>query len=111
MTLKENQRKIMEQLDVSPTDLARLSKIPYRTIQRLINDETSDPRLSTIKPVIISLGVSADMVIFDDEQLGKNGDLEILFWEIIKLEGRDRETVKDVLRALIIQNRNKELYQ
>ena len=102
----------MGQLDVSPTDLARLSRTPYRTIQRLLNDEASDPRLSTLKPVIITLGVSADMVIFDDDdQLGKNSDLEILFRELIKLKGQERETVKDVLRALIIQSKNRELNQ
>lgn len=101
----------MGQLDVSTTDLARLSKTPYRTIQRLLNDEASDPRLSTLKPIIITLGVSSDMVIFDDEELHKNGDLEILFRELIKLKGQERETVKDVLKALIIQSKNRELNQ
>ena len=101
----------MGQLEVSPTELAKLSKTPYRTIQRMLNDETSDPRLSTIKPVIITLGVSADMVIFDDEELGKNGDLEVLFRELINLKGQERETVKEVLKALIIQSKNRELYR
>lgn len=109
MTLKHNIRKIMGELDISPTELGKLSKTPYRTIQRILNDDTADPRISTLKPIIITLGVSADMVIFDDEEMGKNGDLEILFRELIRLKGKERETVKEVLKALIIQSKNREL--
>ena len=111
MALKDNLREILNKLDVSTKELSRLSKVPYTTIQRILTDDNADPRISTIKPLVISLGVSSDMLIFDDDELGKNGDLEIIFREIIKLKGKDRETVKDVLKALIIQSRSRELYQ
>lgn len=109
MALKDNLRKVMHEVDISPTELSRLSRIPYRTIQRLINDGEADPRASTLKPIVIALGVSSDMVLFDDDELGKNGDLELLFRELVRFEGRERDTVKDVIRALIIQHKSREL--
>lgn len=111
MALKDNLREILKKLDVSAKELSRLSRVPYTTIQRILNDEQADPRASTIKPIVITLGISSDMLLFDDDELGKNGDLEILFRELIKLEGQERETVKDVLKALIIQSKNRELYR
>lgn len=111
MALKDNLRKTLETLDMSAKELSKLSKVPYSTIQRILVDDKADPRTSTIKPMVIALGVSSDMLLFDDDELGKNGDLELLFREITRLEGQERETVKEVLKALIIQNKTRELHK
>ena len=57
----------------------------------------------------IALGVSADMILFDDEELGENGDLKILFRELERLENENREYAKKVIKAIVIQLKNQEL--
>jgi len=49
------------------------------------------------------------MVLFDDEELGLNGDLKILFREVERFEGKERKQLKDMLRMMIVHNKSKEL--
>lgn len=57
----------------------------------------------------IALGVSSDMILFDDEELGTNGDLKILFCEVERFENKEREQLKDMLKMMIVHNKSKEL--
>jgi len=101
----KKQRKIQK---LEQKDLAKLSGIPIRTIQDIEGGGT-DPRMSNIAKIVISLGCSADEIIFDDDELQENGDLEILFRELKKVNGETRDTAKNVIKALLIQERVKEL--
>lgn len=49
------------------------------------------------------------MFLFDDEELGLNGDLKILFREVERFEGKEREQLKDMLKMIIVHNKSKEL--
>jgi hypothetical protein len=44
--------------------------------------DKADPTASTLKKIIITLGVSADMVLFDDDEQTKNTDVKTLAREI-----------------------------
>lgn len=48
-------------------ELAKLSGIPERTLAD-IEREVSSPRAENLKKVIISLGCSADQIMFDDDE-------------------------------------------
>ncbi|MDR8084971.1 transcriptional regulator, partial [Acinetobacter baumannii] len=56
-----------------------------------------------------ALGVSSDMILFNDEELGTNGDLKILFREVERFGGKEREQLKDMLKMMIVHNKSKEL--
>ncbi|MDR8273547.1 transcriptional regulator, partial [Acinetobacter baumannii] len=53
--------------------------------------------------------VSSDMILFNDEELGTNGDLKILFREVERFGGKEREQLKDMLKMMIVHNKSKEL--
>ena len=108
MSVSANIRRLCKELNISQKDLAKLANLPASTISSALK-EGSDPRASTIKNVVIALGVSSDMVLFDDEELGLNGDLKILFREVERFEGKEREQLKDMLRMMIVHNKSKEL--
>lgn len=90
MSVSANIRRLCKELNISQKDLAKLASLPASTISSALK-EGSDPRASTIKNIVIALGVSSDMVLFDDEELGLNGDLKILFREVERFEGKERE--------------------
>lgn len=108
MSVSANIRKLCKELNISQKDLAKLASLPASTISSALK-EGSDPRASTIKNIVIALGVSSDMVLFDDEELGLNGDLKILFREVERFEGKEREQLKDMLKMMIVHNKSKEL--
>ncbi|WP_333665527.1 helix-turn-helix transcriptional regulator [Acinetobacter guillouiae] len=108
MSVSANIRRLCKELNISQKDLAKLASLPASTISSALK-EGSDPRASTIKNIVIALGVSSDMVLFDDEELGLNGDLKILFREVERFEGKEREQLKDMLRMMIVHNKSKEL--
>ncbi|MCU4380039.1 helix-turn-helix domain-containing protein [Acinetobacter haemolyticus] len=108
MSIGENIKKICIDLGINGSDLAKQANLPKRTVHSIMNDE-GDPRASNIKKIVIALGVSADTVLFDDEEIGTDGDLKILFRELSRLKGESREYAKNVLKAIIIQQKNKEL--
>lgn len=89
-------------------ELARLSGMPERTLAD-IEREISSPRADNLKKVIISLGCSADQIMFDDDELTEDGDLSLLVRELSKTEDETRETVKRVIRAMLVQERVFEL--
>lgn len=89
-------------------ELAKLSGIPERTLAD-IEREVSSPRAENLKKVIISLGCSADQIMFDDDELTEDGDLALLVRELGKTEEDTRQTVKRVIRAMLVQERVFEL--
>lgn len=89
-------------------ELARLSGMPERTLAD-IEREISSPRADNLKKVIISLGCSADQIMFDDDEMTEDGDLSLLVRELSKTEDETRQTVKRVIRAMLVQERVFEL--
>jgi transcriptional regulator with XRE-family HTH domain len=108
MSVSANIRRLCKELNISQKNLAKLANLPASTISSALK-EGSDPRSSTIKNIVIALGVSSDMILFEDEELGINGDLKILFREVERFEGKEREQLKDMLRMMIVHNKSKEL--
>ncbi|MDH0897709.1 MULTISPECIES: helix-turn-helix transcriptional regulator [unclassified Pseudomonas] len=108
MTLGENLRKLREAAGLSQGELAVLARLNLKLIQRMENG-IGDTGVSKVKAVVIALGCTADQLLFDEDELGEDGDLRVLFQQLQKLQGKDRETSKEVIRALIMQHQNREL--
>ena len=108
MSVSANIKRLMKELNLNQKELAKLASLPPSTISSALKND-SDPRASTIKNIVIALGVSSDMLLFDDEELGVNGDLKILLREVERFEGKEREQLKDMLKMMIVHNKSKEL--
>lgn len=108
MSIAKNIKQLMRELNINQKELAKLASLPASTISSALK-EGSDPRASTIKNITIALGVSADMLLFNDEELGKNGDLKVLFREVERFKNEEREQLKSMLRMMIVHNKSKEL--
>lgn len=108
MTLGENLKRIREQAGLSQTQLATLANLNLKMVQRIESGD-GDTGVSKVKALIIALGCTADELLFDEDELGEDGDLKIMFEQVRKLEGQERQTYKEVVRALIMQHQNREL--
>jgi len=108
MSLGENIRRLREEAGLKIGELAELSHTVRKTLER-IETGKSDPQVGTLKPIIIALGCTADQAIFDDDEMGPDADLVVLFQQLRQFQGQDREMAKSMLKALIMQRHNKEL--
>ncbi|CAN7476827.1 helix-turn-helix transcriptional regulator [Aquipseudomonas alcaligenes] len=108
MTLGENLRRLREAAGLSQGQLAVLANLNLKMVQR-IEAGDGDTGVSKVKALIIALGCTADELLFDEEELGEDGDLKVLFEQLRKLDGEERKTCKEVVRALIMQHQSREL--
>lgn len=108
MTLGENLRRLREAAGLSQGELAVLARLNIKMIQR-IEAGDGDTGVSKVKALIIALGCTADELLFDESELGDDGDLKIMFEQMKLLEGQERQTCKEVIRALIMQHKSREL--
>lgn len=108
MTLGENLKRLREAAGLSQAQLAALARLTPKMVQR-IESGSGDTGVSNIKALVIALGCTADELLFDETELGEDGDLKVLFEQARKMTGGERTTCKDVLRALILQHQSREL--
>ena len=101
-------RQERQRQNLDMRELAKLSGIPERTLADIEREVTS-PRADNLKRLIISLGCSADQIMFDDDELTEDGDMAVLVRELAKTEEETRQTVKRVIRAMLVQERVFEL--
>ena len=65
---------------------------------------TSQPTLDVIRRLAITLGVSADMLVFDAKERGPAETLRYQFEAVSKLSEHEQEVVRELLDAVIVKN-------
>jgi transcriptional regulator with XRE-family HTH domain len=65
---------------------------------------SSQPTLDVIRRLSIALGVSADAVVFYENERGPEDDFRYQFETVSRMSEHEREVVREVLDALIIKN-------
>lgn len=65
---------------------------------------TSQPTLDVIRRLAIALGVSADMLVFDEKERGPADALRYQFETISRMSAHEQEVVRELLDAVIVKN-------
>jgi transcriptional regulator with XRE-family HTH domain len=65
---------------------------------------TSQPTLDVIRRLAIALGVSADMLVFDEQERGPADALRYQFETVSRMSVHEQEVVRELLDALIVKN-------
>ena len=68
---------------------------------------TSQPTLEVIRKLAIALHVSADKLIFDENERGPDDDLRLHFEAVSKLTPEEKRTVKELLEGMILKHEAK----
>lgn len=93
------QRQLSEQIDIHLTQ-----------VQRYENG-TSQPTLDVLRKLALVLGVSADVLLFDQTERGPDENLKLKFEAIRQFSPRERAIAEGVLDSLIVQHQAKRLFQ
>jgi transcriptional regulator with XRE-family HTH domain len=89
------QKALAERIDLSEIQTHR-----YET-------GASQPTLDVIKRLAVALGVSADHLIFDEDERGPDDELKLQFEAVSQFAPEDKTVVKRVLDSLILSNEAK----
>lgn len=108
MSIGKNISNRMKELDITPAELSRLSKIPTTTLNGIIHDRNL-PRADNIKKIAIALHTTSDRILFDDDEWKEEDELKRLFLETSRMKKENLQLAKQMLKALIIQNKSDEL--
>lgn len=65
---------------------------------------SSQPTLEVIRRLAIVLGVSADMLVFDEQERGPTDALRYQFETVSRMSAHEQEVVRELLDALIVKN-------
>lgn len=108
MSIGKNIEYRCKELGIKTKELSELSKIPKTTLDDIIRDKAI-PRADKIKKIALALHTTADRLLFDDDDINGEDELRILFSEVMKMPETEKRTVKETIRALILQNKSREL--
>ncbi len=109
MSIGKNIKERMDELGMTQKELAQLSKIGASTINKIVSDQ-GNPTAEKIKKIAITLETSTDRLLFDEDEI-EDDEIKILLREVDKFPRKAKETAKEMLKALIIQNKSKELHE
>lgn len=107
MSLGKNIENRSRELGITTKELSELSGVPYTTLRDIVM-EKSNPSIDKIKKIAITLHTTIDRLVYDDE-LDKDDELKMLFIEISNMKKENQKTARNMLKALIIQNKSQEL--
>ena len=72
---------------------------------------SSLPSLDALKKFAVAFRVSADYVLFDEDERGPSDDLKLQIEAVSQLDAEDKEVVRNVLEGLLLKNQAKKLAQ
>ena len=88
VNLPSNLLQLMNNKNISGSDLARALDLPYNTIKRITSGETTDPKISTLNLIADFFGVGIDELLGNDTQQNSNhlssnrpSSVPILSWQ------------------------------
>lgn len=111
MTLGEKIRHLREKVHMNQDELAEKIKVGGRLISRYENDKTV-PSTEVIKRMAEVFGVTADYLIYaddDNKELIRDRELFNQMTIVDKMPDEDKDFIKRLLRALIVDNRLKDV--
>jgi transcriptional regulator with XRE-family HTH domain len=65
---------------------------------------TSQPTLEVLRKLAVVLGVSADVLLFDQDERGRDEDFKLQFEALSALSPKEKQVAKAVLDAMIVKN-------
>jgi transcriptional regulator with XRE-family HTH domain len=94
--------QLRKQKGLSQQALADAVGLHVTQIKRYESGATQ-PSLEALKKIAITLGVTADFLLFDEAERGPDDELRLQFEAVSQLPPEEQAVVKEVLESLIIK--------
>ena len=95
------------ELKITMTELAKISGVDYKTLNRTINAEDPNPTLKQLKKLSISLGISIDHIVFGEKK-DIDEEIGIILNDIKNVGKEDKKRILYMVRMMIAESKNRE---
>lgn len=109
MDFPERVVQLRKARNLTQRQLAELVGVHFTQLQRY-ESGASQPTLDVLRRLAVSLGVSADVLLFDKDERGPDEALKLKFEALRDFNPDERKIVEGVLDSLIVQHQAKRLF-
>ena len=95
-------RRIRKENKLTVKELSEMSGVPGKTIYRIETGEVSDPKVSSLIPLVKTMNCSADEILFNKEDYISSGKLRQLFANLEQLDDHHLDTIAEGIRLSIL---------
>lgn len=104
--LGERIEKRCKELEITPPELAKLSKVNYKTLNRMIKDDDPNPTMENLKKISISLGISLDTLVFG-EDVEEDQEIRLMINELKTVKKEDKKRIMYMVRIMIAESKGR----
>ena len=94
---------LRKQQNMTQSQMATAVDIHVSQIKRYEAGETQ-PSLDVLRRIALALHISADVLLFDEDERGPDDELKLMFEAISQFGPEDKKVVSKILQGLIIQD-------
>ena len=110
MDFPERLASLRKEKMITQKELGEVIGVHVAQIRRY-ESGTSQPTLDVIRKLAIALHVSADKLIFDENERGPDDDLRLHFEAISKLTPDEKKTIKELLEGMLLKHEAKRWHR
>ena len=103
MTFAERLIQLRKQHGLTQQALADRAEIHVTLLRRYEAGKTQ-PNIDTLRRIALALSISADMLLFDENERGPSDDFKLQFEGLDRLDDDEKAAVKRVLEGLLLRN-------
>lgn len=96
-----------KELKITIPELAEMSGINYKTLNRTMTIEQPNPTLEQLKKLSIALGMSIDSIVFGEKE-GIDNEISIILNDIKSVEKEDKKRILYMIRMMIAESKNRK---
>jgi transcriptional regulator with XRE-family HTH domain len=101
MTFAERLVALRKQYGLTQQALADRAEIHVTLLRRYEGGKTQ-PNIDTLRRIALALSISADLLLFDEDERGPSDELRLQFEATQRLTDEEKTTVKRVLEGLLL---------
>ena len=92
------------------TQLALAEKAEVHVVQiRRYETEVSQPSIDAIRRLALGLSVSADALLFEEDERGPGDDLKLQFEAVSRMPASERKIIKALIEGMIVKHETRRV--
>ena len=103
LTFHERLAALRKQRALTQQALAEQVGMHISQIRRYESGQ-SQPTLDAIRKLAVALSVSADMLVFEDQERGPDEDLKLQFEAVTRLDPEEKKVIRSVIESILLRH-------
>ena len=103
MTFAERLSALRKQHSLTQQALADRADIHVTLLRRYEAGKTQ-PNIDTLRRIVLALSISADLLLFDEDERGPADDLRLQFEATQRLSDDEKHVVKTVIESILLKH-------